>query len=213
MKWHGNMLKIKMLRDILKQKSQFITIILMIAIGIMVYSGINAYMVGMQTTGDNFYGDYNLQDLNVLGGSFKSSDLETVKNIDNVNDAELKMVLNMNDADNDTKSYLVSAIESNNISRVYVAISFKYEDYTFKEEILGIVYVPDHVYDVKDATQLMPNHEDYGIVYMSSKELEGFIKNNIQNLLEEALNIEVTDKVFNKYYPDFNYEDFILIII
>lgn len=31
MKWHGNMLKIKMLRDILKQKSQFITIILMIA--------------------------------------------------------------------------------------------------------------------------------------------------------------------------------------
>ena len=28
MKWHGNMLKIKMLRDILKQKSQFITIIL-----------------------------------------------------------------------------------------------------------------------------------------------------------------------------------------
>ena len=28
MKWHGNMLKIKMLRDILQQKSQFITIIL-----------------------------------------------------------------------------------------------------------------------------------------------------------------------------------------
>lgn len=238
MKWCGNMLRKKMLRDILKQKSQFITIILMIAIGIMVYSGINAYMVGMQTTGDNFYGDYNLQDLNVLGSSFKSSDLETVKNIDNVNDAELKMVLNMNDADNDTKSYLVSAIESNNISKFYVAngdafnkdkkgiwidcfyakannlkvgdtISFKYEDYTFKEEILGIVYVPDHVYDVKDATQLMPNHKDYGIVYMSSKELEGFIKNNIQNRLEEALNIEVTDKVFNKYYPDFNYEDYI----
>ena len=58
MKWCGNMLRKKMLRDILKQKSQFITIILMIAIGIMVYSGINAYMVGMQTTGDNFYGDY-----------------------------------------------------------------------------------------------------------------------------------------------------------
>lgn len=238
MKWCGNMLKIKMLRDILKQKSQFITIILMVAIGIMVYSGINAYMVGMQTTGDNFYKDYNLQDLNVLGSSFKKSDLETVKNINNVNDAELKMVLNMNDADNDTKSYLVSAIESNNISKFYVAdgisfdkdkkgiwldyfyadannlkvgdtINFKYEDYTFREEILGIVYVPDHVYDVKDATQLMPNHKDYGIVYMSSKELEGFIKNNIWNSLEETLNIEVTDKIFNKYYPNFNYEDYI----
>lgn len=238
MKWCGNMLKIKMLRDILKQKSQFITIILMIAIGTMVYFGINAYMVGMQKTGDNFYQDYNLQDLNVLGSSFKKSDLETVKNINNVNDAELKMVLNMNDADNDTKSYLVSAIESNNISKFYVVdgvsfdkdkkgiwidyfyakennlkvgdtISFKYEDYTFRKEILGIVYVPDHVYDVKDATQLMPNHKDYGIVYMSSKELEGFIKNNIKSSLEEALNTEVTDKVFNKYYPNFNYEDYI----
>lgn len=238
MKWCGNMLKIKMLRDILKQKSQFITIILMIAIGTMVYFGINAYMVGMQKTGDNFYQDYNLQDLNVLGSSFKKSDLETVKNINNVNDAELKMVLNMNDADNDTKSYLVSAIESNNISKFYVVdgvffdkdkkgiwidyfyakennlkvgdtISFKYEDYTFREEILGIIYIPDHVYDVKDATQLMPNHKDYGIVYMSSKELEGFIKNNIKSSLEKALNTEVTDKVFNKYYPNFNYEDYI----
>lgn len=238
MKWCGNMLKKKMLRDILKQKSQFITIIIMIAIGIMVYSGINAYMLGMQRAADNFYQDYNLQDLNVLGSSFKKSDLETVKKINNVNDAELKMALNMNDADNDTKSYLVSAIESNNISKFYVAdgalfdkdkkgiwldyfyaeannlkvgdtISFKYEDYTFKEEILGIIYIPDHVYDVKDATQLMPNHDDYGIVYISSKELEGFIKNNIKTSLSDSLNIEVTDKIFNKYYPDFNYEEYI----
>ena len=238
MKWCGNMLEKKMLRDILKQKSQFITIILMIAIGVMVYSGINAYMLGMQKTADNFYLDYNLQDLNVLGSSFKKRDLETVKNINNVNDAELKMVINMNDADNDTKSYLVSAIESNNISKFYIAdgvlfdkdkkgiwldyfyatannlkvgdtINFKYEDYTFKEEILGIVYIPDHVYDVKDATQLMPNHKDYGIIYMSSKELEGFIKNGIKTNLSDNLNIEVTDKIFNKYYPDFNYEEYI----
>ena len=41
------MLKRKMMRDIRKNLSQFITIFLMIMIGIMAYSGIEAYMDGM----------------------------------------------------------------------------------------------------------------------------------------------------------------------
>ena len=189
------MLRKKMLRDIRKNKSQFITIILMVAIGVMVYAGINAYMKGMQTTADNFYADYNLQDLNVLGSNFKKTDLEEVKSLDNVLDAELKLILNMNDASDDDKSYLVSVIESNNISKFYVKdgisfdknkdgvwldyfyakenkiivgdhIKFKYDDYTFDKEVLGIIYIPDHVYDVKD-------------------------------------------EILKKYYPNFNYENFI----
>lgn len=42
------MLKKKMLRDIKFNLSQFITIFLMVLIGVMAYSGINAYMSGMQ---------------------------------------------------------------------------------------------------------------------------------------------------------------------
>ncbi len=42
------MLKRKMMRDIRKNLSQFITIFLMIMIGIMAYAGIKAYMYGMQ---------------------------------------------------------------------------------------------------------------------------------------------------------------------
>ena len=238
MKWCGNMLRKKMLRDIRKNKSQFITIILMVAIGVMVYAGINAYMKGMQTTADNFYTDYNLQDLNVLGNNFKKTDLEQVKKLDNVLDAELKLVLNMNDASNDDKSYLVSVIESNNISKFYVKdgisfdknkdgvwldyfyakenkiivgdhIKFKYDDYIFDKEVLGIIYIPDHVYDVKDASQLMPNHKDYGILYMSSAFLEDFIKDNVKNTLSSKLNISVNDEILKKYYPNFNYENFI----
>ena len=42
------MLKKKMLRDIKLNLSQFITIFLMVLIGVMAYSGINAYMSGMK---------------------------------------------------------------------------------------------------------------------------------------------------------------------
>ena len=61
------MLNKKMFRDILQNKSQFITIFLMILIGVMVYVGIEAYMQGMINAADNFYTKNNLQDLNVIG--------------------------------------------------------------------------------------------------------------------------------------------------
>ena len=85
------MLKRKMLRDIKNNLSQFITIFLMIAIGVMAFTGIEAYMVGMQETADNFYESNNLQDLNVIGANFSKDDLEKIKNIENVNNAERKL--------------------------------------------------------------------------------------------------------------------------
>ena len=231
-------MKKKMIRDILKNKSQFITIFLMVAIGVMVYSGIEAYMDGMRDTANKFYEDYNLQDINVLGKGFTEKDLDNIKSIQNVNDAERKLELVMTDNDDENKSYLISVIESNNISKFYVKegnkfdknkkgiwldyffakeneikigdkISFKYAGYVFNEEVLGIIYVPDHIYDVKDASQLMPNHKTYGIIYMSVNELDDFIKDQVKSNLEDEMGITINDKVFNKLMPNFNYLEYV----
>jgi hypothetical protein len=232
------MLRRKMLRDILKNKSQFITILLMITIGVMVYAGIEAYMDGMTMTADKFYTESNLQDINVLGKNFTTADLDEIKNIKNVNKAERKLELSMIDSKDKDKSYLVSIIESNEISKFYVSegiafdvdkkgiwldyfyakennikigdkLSFKYDGYEFNEKVLGIIYVPDHVYAVKDASQLMPNHKTYGLIYMSVKETEGFIKKNVKEELAESMNTSVTDEMFDKIKPDFNYLDYV----
>lgn len=228
----------KMLRDILKNKSQFITILLMVMIGVMVYSGIEAYMDGMTYTADTFYSENNLQDINVLGQNFTKKDLDDVKKISNVSNAERKLELTMTDNDDEDKSYLVSIIESNDISKFYVKegdkfdknksgvwldyfyakennikigdkISFKYDGYVFKEKVLGIIYVPDHVYDVKDASQLMPNHKTYGFVYMSVNETKEFIKYQAKEKIRKETNSEVSDEFFNKLNPNFNYLDYI----
>ena len=231
-------MKKKMIRDILKNKSQFITIFLMVAIGVMVYSGIEAYMDGMRDTANKFYEDYNLQDINVLGKGFTEEDLDNIKITQNVNDAERKLELVMTDNDDENKSYLISVIESNNISKFYVKegnefdknkkgiwldyffakeneikigdkVSFKYDGYVFNEEVLGIIYVPDHIYDVKDASQLMPNHKTYGIIYMSVNELEGFIKDQVKSNLEDEMGITINDKAFNRLMPNFNYLEYV----
>ena len=111
------MLKRKMFRDIRKNLSQFITIFLMIMIGIMAYAGIEAYMDGMTKTADKFYSENNIQDLNVLG-LLNHKDLDDIKKIDNVIDAELKVSVNAT-SDNE-KVLLLNFIESNNISKFYV---------------------------------------------------------------------------------------------
>lgn len=232
------MLRKKMFRDIFKNKSQFITILLMVTIGVMVYAGIEAYMDGMTSSANNFYEKCNLQDINVLGKSFTEDDLKNIKKIDNVKKAERKLELTMNDSKDKDKSYLVSVIESNEISKFYVSsgekfssnkkgiwidyfyteennikindkIKFKYDGYEFNEKVLGIIYVPDHVYAVKDASQLMPNHKTYGLIYMPVKEAEGFIKYQVKEEISKETNQEVTDEMFNKIKPDFNYLEYI----
>ena len=228
----------KLIRDILKNKSQFITIFLMVAIGVMVYAGIEAYMDGMTYTADKFYTQNNLEDLNVLGNKFTEKDLKDIKNLDNVKDAERKLTLNMTDAKDKDKSYEVSVIESNNISEFYVKdgikfdknksgvwldyyyakennlkvgdkISFKYDGYTFNEKINGLIYVPDHIYDIKEESQLMPNHKTYGFLYMSINEIENFIKKMVKEDLNKKTGTAITDETLNRLIPNFNYLDYV----
>lgn len=225
------MLKRKMFRDIRKNLSQFITIFLMVMIGIMAYSGIKAYMGGMQETADKFYSENNLFDLSVMG-YLNHDDLKIIKGLDNINDAELKLSVTAT-TDND-KILLLNFIESNNISKFYVfdGVDFdvnksgiwldnfyaiendikvgdfvlvKYDGMVLSEKVLGRINVPDHLYDVRDESELYPNRKEFGFAYMSANEItEDYIKSLV---MKEA---SITDeKVFKMVMPDFNYKDYI----
>lgn len=227
------MLKKKMFRDIKQNLSQFITIFLMVLIGVMVYVGIGAYMDGMTSAADNFYKNNNIQDLNVMG-NLSDKDLDKIKSLDNVKDAEKKLVVNAIDKDNKDKTYLLSFIDSNNISKFHImdgekfdvnkkgawvdnfyaeknnlkvgeTIKIKYDTFSLEEKILGLINVPDHIYDVKDESELVPNRENFGFVYLSVNEIpESYIKDLVMK------EMKITDeKIFDKYVKDFNYKEYI----
>lgn len=227
------MLKKKMFRDIKQNLSQFITIFLMVLIGVMVYVGIEAYMDGMTSAADNFYKNNNIQDLNVMG-NLSDKDLDKIKSLDNVKDAEKKLVVNAIDKDNKDKTYLLSFIDSNNISKFHImdgekfdvnkkgawvdnfyaeknnlkvgdTIKIKYDTFSLEEKILGLINVPDHIYDVKDESELVPNRENFGFVYLSVNEIpESYIKDLVMK------EMKITDeKIFDKYVTNFNYKEFI----
>ena len=227
------MLKKKMFRDIKQNLSQFITIFLMVLIGVMVYVGIEAYMDGMTSAADNFYKNNNIQDLNVMG-NLSDKDLDKIKSLDNVKDAEKKLVVNAIDKDDKDKTYLLSFIDSNNISKFHImdgekfdvnkkgawvdnfyaeknnlkvgdTIKIKYDTFSLEEKILGLINVPDHIYDVKDESELVPNRENFGFVYLSVNEIpESYIKDLVMK------EMKITDeKIFDKYVTNFNYKEFI----
>ncbi len=226
------MLRRKMIRDIKQNLSQFITILLMVFIGIMAYSGIESYMEGMKETANNFYGDYNLQDLNVMG-ELSEENIDTIKEISNVKNAEGKLNVNGVLENDDDTTISMNFIEENEISKFYIVdgesfnkdtkgiwldnffagenklkigdtLKVKYDGYVFEEKIVGLINVPDHVYDVKDESQLYPDHKTFGFAYASSNELEGFIKNQV---MKEA---NLTDEsIFNQVFSNFNYKDYI----
>ena len=225
------MLKRKMFRDIRKNLSQFITIFLMIMIGIMAYSGIEAYMGGMEETRDKFNSENNLFDLNVMG-YLNHDDLNNIKNLDNVKDAELKLSVTAT-TDKD-KTLLLNFIESNNISKFYVlegekfdvnksgiwldnfyalennikvgdTVLVKYDGMILHEKVLGRINVPDHLYDVRDESELYPDRKEFGFAYMSTNEItEDYIK----SLVMKEANIK-DEKIFKMVMPDFNYKDYI----
>ncbi len=189
----------KLFRDIRFNKSQFITIFLMVFLGVFVFAGIHSYMDGMKKSSDIYYEDYNLQDIWLVGNNFTNEDLENVKKLDNIKDAERILTVTTSLDNFDDVTLETNFIEQNNISKMYVIdgekfdsnksgvwldsflaknlnlkvgdeITFTYQKYKITQKILGLINTPDHVYSIKDETEIFPNHNNYGYVYLSINE-------------------------------------------
>ena len=72
------------------------------------------------------------------------------------------------------------------------------EGITFKEKVIGLVEVPDHVYFIKDDTAIFPTHTDYGFAYLSINE---FPSNYIYEKVLE------NDEIKKSLDKDFHIED------
>lgn len=201
----------KIFRDIWKNKSQFITIFLMVFLAVFAFAGVHAYMDGMRESSKIYYENQNLQDIWLTSENFKVDKLEEIKKIDNVKNVERLLTINANVIDserfinpdnNKPISDLViecNFIETNEINKMYLIEGEEYskdktglwldyylaknigikvgdelelsiEGYNFKEKVMGLVEVPDHVYFIKDESAIFPAHNDFGFAYLSINE-------------------------------------------
>ena len=243
----------KRLRDIRQNKMQFFNIFIMVFLGVFVFAGIHAYMDGMDKSADKYYKDNNFQDIWLSGENFSNEDLEKVKNTENVKDAERLLTINTELENKEDVTLETNFIETNNISKMYVVegeefskdkkgvwfdsylaknldlkvgdeITVTYQNMKITEKILGLVNTPDHVYFVKDDTEIFPTHKNYGFMYLSINELpEGMpqifnqviididntdklqeTKADLENNIKSA--IAVTDRKASASYQGYNSE-------
>ena len=143
------MLNNKILRDIWKNKSQFITVFLMVFLAVFAFAGVHAYMDGMKESSKVYYENQNLQDIWLTSENFKADKLEEIKKIDNVKNAERLLTINANVTDaerfidpntNKKLSDLViecNFIETNEINKMYL---IEGEEYSKEKNGLWLDY-------------------------------------------------------------------------
>ena len=196
------MLKKKMIRDIRRHKTQFLSIFLMAFLGVFVFAGVGGESVGLEVNVDKFYDDTNLADGWIYSNYINDLFLEQVNCLGATNQMERQLVVDsVADFSNDPE-IMLHFVENNTISKFYLIdgepvdindkngvwldksfadakglkvgdnITFKFEDYKIEKEIKGIGYSPEYVYHASQSS-VIPDFSKLGFAYMSYKAFPG----------------------------------------
>ena len=202
----------KMLRDIRKHKTQFLSIFLMAFLGVFVFAGVGGESVGLEVNVNDFYQETNLADGWIYSNYINDLFLYQVDLLGATNQMERQLVVDsVADFDNDPDITL-HFVENNTLSKFYLIegekldindkngvwldksfadakglkvgdeITFKFSDYTLKKKIRGIGYSPEYVYHAS-ASSVIPDFNKIGFAYLSYKAFpESTVPYNVLNV-------------------------------
>ena len=195
------MLTRKLFRTAWKYKSQFISMVIMIAIGVGIFLGFNIEWKSLEADAlgfleDTHYADYRLY----AEGGFSEDDINEIKNINGVDaatryfsvnvgikDTKKSVTLNvsedytvstmmiMDGAEYDTGSdgiWLSDKFASANDINIGDTLTFTYMGLEISGEVVGLCKSGENLVSVADENQLMPDYEAHGFAYISPEKLE-----------------------------------------
>lgn len=190
------MLLRKLWRDLLQNKTQFLSIFLMSFVGMWIFVGMDSESYGAGQAVDAYYEEYNLADLWVQGSDFSEDDLKSVLSAKGVKNAERRFLLN-GTAELEGNPYLhIGFLTSNDISKLvlkqgeaykegkdgiwitgdfakakHLAIgdtfSVKIKGQKAESVIRGFIESPEYVYYISDTDMMYPDYTKYGVVFLS----------------------------------------------
>ncbi|BDR59131.1 ABC transporter permease [Xylocopilactobacillus apicola] len=187
------MLLKKLFKDLQANKGQFIAIFLIIFIGCLVFSGLNATWYGMQKQSNDYYHRTNLADYWLIGSNITSEIKSEVTKIRSVKDAERRFTSRVGDNKDHSATIELNYVESNKISKSILVDGapfniklrgiwldkdyakshhLKVGDYLSvslgpKIQIKGLIMNPEYVYPLGSNGQLLPDHQKFGFGFLS----------------------------------------------
>lgn len=195
------MLLRKLFRTALKYKAQFVSMIIMVTIGVGVFVGFNMEWYSLQKDTDDFFEQTNYADYRIMNEQgFSLEDISAIKNIDGVTAATRVLSVNV-DVKDENKSLALFVPEEYTVSTLCVTdgknydensdgfwLSDKYADangvkigdtltvsYRSTEisgEVVGLVKSGEFLVCVADSNQIMPDYSSFGFVYASPEKIK-----------------------------------------
>ena len=195
------MLLKKLFRTAWKYKAQFISMIIMIAIGVGVFFGFNIQWHSLETDTNAFFEQTNYADYRLYSETgFSEEDINKVQSIDGVDKATRYLAVNvgvkgadktvsLNVSENYTVStmYKVSGIDyDENSDGIWLSDRFAelngyklgdtlpltYKGVEINGEIVGLIKSGENMICVADENQLMPDYTTFGFAYITPTKYE-----------------------------------------
>lgn len=191
----------KLFRTAWSYKSQFISMIIMIAIGVGIFLGFNIEWKSLEHDAFTFLEDTNYADFRIYSeNGFTEDDIKAIQDIDGVDAATRYFNVNVGIKDtkksvalNVSENYTVSTMmimdgteydessdgiwlsdkfaDANNI-KIGDELTFTYTGVEITGEVVGLVKSGENLICVADENQLMPDYEAFGFAYITPKTLE-----------------------------------------
>ncbi len=192
----------KLFRTAWRYKAQFISMIIMIAIGVGVFLGFNIEWQSIESDTSAFFEQTNYADYRMYDETgFSVKDVEAIENIDGVEAATRYLCVNVGIQDT-KKSIALNVSENYSVSTMLVTdgeaydensdgiwlsdrfarengialgdvLTATYRGLSIGGEVVGLIKSGENMICVADENQLMPDFESFGFAYISPKKLKG----------------------------------------
>ena len=191
----------KLIRTAWKYKPQFLSMILMVAIGVGVFLGFNIEWKSIEADVGDFFEKTAYADFRVYSETgFTSAEIEAVRKIDGVKAATRYLSVTVGVKDT-KKSVTLNVSESNNVSTFYLMegkeydeandgiwlsdrfakendlsigdkLTLTYRGALIEGEIVGLIKSGENMICVADENQLMPDFTTHGYAYVTPQKLK-----------------------------------------
>ena len=212
-----------MLRDLRRNKTQFISIFLMSLLGMLVFVGLDAESSGAADAVNAYYKKYNLCDIWVAGSGFSDDEVRTVEKITGVEGVEKRLAITGTAEKYDNAYMYLNFMNSNDINTLMLyegdqfdegdegvwleewfcrknninvgdQFSVKFGGITADAVVKGIVDAPDYVYYVSESDVMYPNYQKCGLAFYPAS-----MYPDPQNIIYNQLIVDVRDDMSDKY--------------
>ncbi len=201
----------KLLRTAWSYKAQFISMIIMITLGMGIFLGFNMEWRTIEVDTGKFFDDTCYADYRLYSEKgFAKDDLDRIAAIDGVDAATRYLSVNLDLKGEKNKSLALDVSEDFNVSTFIVtdgaeydansdgfwlsdkfaaandyeigdALTLEFQGTEINGRIIGLIKSGEHMICVADNNQMMPDYISFGYVYISPKKLASIVKEKIKS--------------------------------